>query len=289
MNKLKNFIDKWNGKFLEAYDASNLNQCYDLITAWANYIGLPAPMTLYAYQIYDTCPDGWIRKQNMSNAKPEAGDIVVWAKGYAGGVAGHTAVATGAGVAEGKDSDWFEVFSQNDPLGTPCKLKKYNFNYVRGWLRPDIDLEVSEPIMSELQKKLDIYFNQVVSPDFVTSFLEERRREIDKLNETVSNKETVISRLQENMIKKDDEIAVLLPKLNSCEVDLSESERLREKWLEQSKTWKENFEDEKNKNTNFQKKITELEKKLKACQVEHDLTWGELINRIWLKIKGVKI
>jgi len=64
-----------------------------------------------------------------------------------------------------------------------------------------LDFINSEPIMAdtELQKKLDIYFNQVVSPDFVTSFLEERRREIDKLNENISNKETVISRLQENM------------------------------------------------------------------------------------------
>jgi len=94
MTKLDEFIIKWNGKFLEAYDASNLNQCYDLITAWANYIGLPAPMTLYAYQIYDACPQGWTRKQNNATAKPEAGAIVVWMKGYGGGVAGHTAVAT---------------------------------------------------------------------------------------------------------------------------------------------------------------------------------------------------
>ena len=53
---LQEFVTKYNNKYLEAYDPSNLNQCYDVVTAWAKNLGLAAPMTMYAYQIYDTPP-----------------------------------------------------------------------------------------------------------------------------------------------------------------------------------------------------------------------------------------
>jgi hypothetical protein len=132
-DKFNQFFTKWNGKFLESYDSSNLNQCYDLVTEWSKTIGLAPPMTLYAYQIYVSHPDTYTTIPNTPTGVPECGDIIVWGKDFNGG-AGHTGVATGKG-----DINNFECFVQNDPLGSSCHLKTYNYNNVTGWLRPKIE------------------------------------------------------------------------------------------------------------------------------------------------------
>lgn len=134
------FVAKWNGKYLEAYDASNKNQCYDLITAWCWELGLTAPLTLYAYQIYDNPPLGFTQVPNTPEAIPQAGAIIVWKKEYNGG-AGHTALAT-----KNADINKFEAFSQNDPLGKPCILKTYDYYQVRGWLQPNTTAITPSPI-----------------------------------------------------------------------------------------------------------------------------------------------
>jgi len=127
--KLEQFVALHEGKFVEAYDPSNPNQCYDLVTAWALFIGLKPPMTLYAYQIYDNPPVGFEVIENTLEAVVEPGDIVVWSKNY-NGTAGHTAVAL-----EGNLNNLM-VFTQNDPLGAPSIKRTYSYSMIRGWLRP---------------------------------------------------------------------------------------------------------------------------------------------------------
>jgi len=289
-NKLDKFIKKWEGKILEAYDPSNFGECYDLITAWANYIGLPAPMTLYAYQIYDQAPIGWTRKQNMSNTKPQAGDIVVWAKGYAGGVAGHTAVATGKGVAEGKDSDWFEAFSQNDPLGTPCQLKKYNFNYVRGWLRPDIDLEVSQPNMNnDLQKKAS-GFDRIWHAFSFNNIAPEKAEEKDHLEfiDWVKDNVKRAGKWDKLVLKAGEKDSSKITEEELYEIIYKKGESLNSSLAE--KVLK--LEQERDTLLNSLKQAEEDLAKadgLRECRKEKELTWGDLIIRVWQKIKGVKV
>lgn len=147
---LQQFIDKYNGKYLEAYDPTNLNQCYDLVTQWARDIGLKPPMTMYAYQIYDNPPTGWTKVENTPDAIPKAGDIIVWSKNF-NGTAGHTAVAVSGNLNN------FVAFSQNDPLGSPCVLKTYSYNYVRGWLTP---LTVTD---TNMDSKKAIQFDRVLN------------------------------------------------------------------------------------------------------------------------------
>jgi len=121
----------------EVYDPTNKDQCVDAVIGWNEYLGIE-PKTFgvqNAYQIY-TSPNENTKKnfeiiKNSLLGVPKKGDIVVWSNQY--GPAGHTAIATGKGNVLN-----FEVFSQNDPLGSPCVLKTYSYSKVLGWLRPNI-------------------------------------------------------------------------------------------------------------------------------------------------------
>lgn len=127
------FIKFWlqfNGYSLD-YDGVYGGQCFDLIQAWSrDWLDCPAWITGdYAYQIYGQLPNFYNSIPNTSDAVPKVGDIVVWGKAY-NGYAGHTGVATGSG-----DTGVFECFEQNDPTGSVCHIKLYDYAHVTGWLR----------------------------------------------------------------------------------------------------------------------------------------------------------
>ncbi len=134
-DKFRDFLTLNEGKFIERVDSSNLNQCFDLAIAWCEWLGLPTNIfsgLLYAYQIY-TSPTPTTQANfdiipNTPEGMPQVGDIVVFSNKF--GSAGHVVIATGEG-----DLDTFKAFSQNDPLGSPCIVKTYNYDFVLGWLR----------------------------------------------------------------------------------------------------------------------------------------------------------
>lgn len=141
------FIDKYNNQPVEVVDPTNRNQCFDLVVKYCmEVLGLPITIfggLTYAYQIWSPSTKMAVENfdyiENSTTANPIEGDIVVWSHWYNFSWnfwgAGHTGVATGKGVAEGKSSDWFECFEQNDPTGTYSHLRIYNYNNVVGWLR----------------------------------------------------------------------------------------------------------------------------------------------------------
>lgn len=71
--------------------------------------------------------------KNAPENFPQLGDIIIWDHKFNTG-AGHTGVATG----QNTDVNKLDVFEQNDPLGSACHLKSYNYAYIIGWLRPKI-------------------------------------------------------------------------------------------------------------------------------------------------------
>lgn len=124
------FFKQFNGYSLD-YDGAYGGQCFDLIQAW-NRDWLKCPNWItgeYAYQIFGQLPNYYDSIANTPDGVPQKGDIVVWGKAY-NGFAGHTGVATGVG-----DVNTFQCFEQNDPTGSVCHNKTYNYNYVTGWLR----------------------------------------------------------------------------------------------------------------------------------------------------------
>lgn len=137
MSKFKDFLEQFDGQGVEVVDASNRNQCFDLVVAWLDWLNLPRTFNhLYAYSIYENATDGtksgFDLIPNTPDAIPLEGDVVVWAKSY-NGTAGHTGIATGEG-----NTDTFKAFEQNDPTGTVSHVKEYSYDHVIGWLRPKV-------------------------------------------------------------------------------------------------------------------------------------------------------
>lgn len=157
------FFAKNNQKLVETEDPSNPNQCFDLVMAWVDTLGIPRDTIrhLNASDIYlnpaaDTS-QYFTRVENIQNAKPKEGDIIVWAPDFNGGN-GHTGIATGKGTVEGKPTDNFEAFVQNYPLGSNSHLETYSFDKVLGWLTPK-GFEVAATPTPNPESMLDQYFN----------------------------------------------------------------------------------------------------------------------------------
>lgn len=169
------YIVKWNGKYQERRDSTNLNQCFDLAVGYViDVFGLPETTfqgLLYAYQIFDKPTDLTSKNfdfiKNTPYAVPKTGDIIVWGKTY-NGTAGHVAV-----VNKG-NTDTFEAFSQNDPTGAKCILKTYPYTHVSGWLR-----KVGNTASGDLEACLTAH-----------------KKAVDDYNTLKETKETMISNLQ---------------------------------------------------------------------------------------------
>jgi len=262
-NKFKSFLVEYNGTYVEAIDHSNWAQCFDLVVQWCLELGLPLSIfsgLLYAYQIWSpstsVCANNFEYILNTPEAVPQAGDIVVWAKSF-NGTAGHVGIATGLF----SDTNKFQCFEQNDPTGSNSHLKDYNYNHVLGWLRYK---EQNDPLTECLTQHTKL----------VT--------ECDLLKKQLTEKDTVISNTQLELTKVREELAKSSAEAIDYKGKYESADKLRDKWLGLYNQVKDNYDSCVKDRTTFQKQLTE-------CLNKGELTWGELILKIWNKIKGVKI
>ena len=141
---LTQFIERYNGVGNVGTTTENTGECVGIIQKWLKNIAPDAPYTWghakdllinadrNSYEVIENTPD----------AVPEAGDVIVWKQGF-NGTFGHTAIVVKGNVAT------FEVFEQNNPLNSPCRLHTYpNYAYVEGWLRNSA--KSAQPITQEL-------------------------------------------------------------------------------------------------------------------------------------------
>ena len=269
--KFKQFLMKYNGQFVEVVDPSNLNQCFDLALKWTEWLGLPLNIfsgLLYAYQIWN--PSTAIAANNFeyilnsTDAIPQVGDMVIWSKSY--GSAGHVAICNGESKVENKTTDWFRAFSQNDPMGSPCVIKTYSFNSVLGWLRFKGQLPVTTDPLAEC--------------------LAQHTKLVDECNllkKQLTEKDVLVSNLTNSLIKCQSERDGALKTAENFEEELKAKEVLREKWYGLYQQSQSNLDSCQKDRIAFQKQLTE------CLGRESEITWGELILRIWNKIRGVKI
>jgi hypothetical protein len=158
------FFANNNGKPVEVVDPTNYAQCFDLIVAWLDALGIPRVTggLLNAYQIYNPSTAGL--KQycdiipNSILSVPQKGDIVVWGSSYNNGP-GHTGVATGNGNIFN-----FDCFEQNDPLKTYAHVKNYSYKGVLGWLRPKTTepLPIPQPPMNDINLKAKAQVDKIL-------------------------------------------------------------------------------------------------------------------------------
>ena len=220
---IDDFIKRNDGKYVEVYDASNKNQCVDLVLAWIKEQGhgelIPLGIS-NASDIWNKTPKKLLKFYdkipNTIDAIPIGGDIIVWSSSYNNG-AGHTGVATNrAGQTQ------LDIFVQNDPLKTPCHVKRYNYKYILGWLRIKKDYEIME-VTKEIYEKLVTkasnwdtvagYFkinpDEPKKGDEVTKIVQDKNHKINDLQDAVSVANKTIKDLQGEVKAKNAQIASL--------------------------------------------------------------------------------
>ena len=264
-DKFKRFLDKYNGEHVEVVDPTNKNQCFDLAVAWLDFLGLPRSFNHYfAYSIY-TNPTKITKENfdlipNTDVAKPQAGDIVVWAKSF-NRTAGHVAIATGEGKAEGKYTDWFGALSQNDPLYSVCRVKHYKFNHVLGWLRykkGEQIMENCEEIKKQLKDKTEL-------ETYLRGEIDGKQGKIDTMDETIKNLNQQMDGLRADILTLIDEKKALAKKLTICRKEIATDLKCIEELIETKgiiKTFEESKQTWIDKETEYNKQIKTLQTRI---------------------------
>ena len=317
MTKLQQFIEAWNGKSNIGNTPENKGECVGLVSVWMDTLNIPHVWG-HAKDLFNNAPEAYFTKiKNSLDKFVKAGDIVVWNNNMGGGF-GHTAIATGK-----NNGDAFEVLEQNNPLYSPVRLYTYkDYTNVIGWLVPK-NLEVSEPIMNnelnnDLQKKASGFdriwhafnFNDITPEDAEEAdhleFVDWVRNNVERagmwdklcqkagindsssadfeqLYEVIFKKgEDLNSSLAAKVLLLEEERNRALERQAEAEGKATKADELRAKWKSLYDTKKSEAEVAKNG-------LTTCSKNLTLCREEHELTWGDLLTRIWFKIKGVKV
>lgn len=134
------FVSDYNNKPIKIFPNNYPPQCFEEAVKFTDLLGVPhvagnpSPFPYpNAYQIYTDFgafqAKYFDRIPNTPDYVPKKGDTVVWAGSLNGGI-GHVATATGKG-----DTNSFEAFSQNWPLGSNAHLMNFSYNHVLGALR----------------------------------------------------------------------------------------------------------------------------------------------------------
>jgi len=125
-----NFYNQYKGKKDVGNTAGNIGECVGLVSLWMDNFDVPHVYG-HAKDLYANAPAEHFKKiPNTPDAIPIKGDIIIWSAGFNGNY-GHTGICTGKA-----DINRLEVFEQNNPLGSDCHLREYNYAYIIGWLRP---------------------------------------------------------------------------------------------------------------------------------------------------------
>jgi len=192
---LKDFIQKYNGKFVERYDSNAKNQCVDLFLAYLDEVlghGSLIPIGINpAYDIYNKVHK-WsphsTKIKNTPQALPQYGDVIVWSSGF--GPAGHVGI-----FLEG-DLNKFTAFVQNDPVKSPSIIKEYTYTKVLGWLRPD---NLPTENMTELQACLTAHKEAVESANKKEKQIKELKVELTACGANKVSAVKIISNLDKEL------------------------------------------------------------------------------------------
>jgi hypothetical protein len=126
---LATFIATYNGTYASYYGGTY--QCMDLYRLYVqNVWQLPqTPGVIGAYQVYGTLdPTVYELIPNTPSNYPLPGDVVCWNESFS--PYGHIAIVNTANVST------MQVFEENDPIGSVCKLGTHGYTDVIGWFRP---------------------------------------------------------------------------------------------------------------------------------------------------------
>lgn len=132
---LTEFVELHARQYVNFNPRTGFKQCMDLFRVYVrDVLGddyQPGGVRIAAQVYYNYPTAYWERIPNKPTNYPQPGDVVIWAWWYGG--TGHIAICVEA------DVNRMTCFSQNDPGGSPCVLKEYDYDRVLGWLRPKVE------------------------------------------------------------------------------------------------------------------------------------------------------
>ena len=117
---------------------------------------------------------------------------------------------------------------------------------------------------------------------FKDKVIGERDLEIEQLKKQLTEKDIVVSNQTADLLKTKEDLDSVKEQLKSTTDELVAKEELRAKWYGLYQQSQETLGSCQKDRTTFQKQLTE-------CINKGELTWGDLILKIWGKIKGQKI
>lgn len=153
------FLKKYNGQKNVGNTPENKGECVGLVSVYQDSLNVPHEWGNAKDLLVNADKDFFTVIPNTALAVPDQGDIVVWSGSYNNGL-GHTGIATGSG-----DIATFECFEQNDPLGSNCHLKLYDYNFVDGWLK------FNHAIITQENSNQLVMNDQTIIPNKLTGWI----------------------------------------------------------------------------------------------------------------------
>ena len=272
MLNLQQFIEKHNGTKLD-YDDYAGNQCVDVTKAWLQNLGFKVEGAWGNAKDWDKNARtglNWIA--NTPTGVPKPGDIVVWG----GGSYGHVAIFVSG------NSSKFVGFGQNWPSGKgePCALSNHVYTgtlYVKGWLHPTVldappAPDPKDALIADLTSQVNLLSEQVKTMQSSTETMQNTtqtmQKKIDELNSTIGDHEVEAVNLQGQITNLTGDKNALESKLGACMAKPAEVKEVI-------------------KEVKVEVPVEVIKEKI--VYKEKELTIGELIGRIWEKIKGIYI
>lgn len=134
--------------------------------------------------------------------------------------------------------------------------------------------KIGELILQGIVNYIKVLPNVSIPPPTLT--------EVDLLKKQLTEKDILISTQSSELLKLKETLARTLEQSDIYKDRWEKTEELRAKWYEALQQCEGNLDTCKKDRATFQKQLTE-------CLNKGELTWGDLILKIWEKIRGVKI
>lgn len=259
---LTEFVNKYSGKKVD-FDGFYGGQCTDLYRQYVQEVlNFPqSPGVQGAKDIWDSyLTDYYDRIPNTPEGVPQAGDIMIWGSKY--GPYGHVAIILSANTSS------FTCFSQNDPVGSLCVVKKYTaWSTLLGWLRPKqkssiyrgYDLNNSDSMKICVDKMVEIMEGKYIS--------------IDEHNKIINELDSKSTESAQSYAK---EKQILEEKIRTLEGIIEQLQKTEHSWSDTADV--------------YQRKLSaiigELQKSGVSISIENDAT--SLVNSISLYISTLK-
>lgn len=222
---IQQFLDKYLGQFID-FDGYYGAQCVDLIQQYNKEVFgggfIPGQGAADIWETYPT--EIYNRVLNTIDALPQLGDIMIWKKTTSLPF-GHIAIVKNASQTK------FTSLDQNWPTGGKCQYIEHNYEnpQVIGWLHPK-----TLPVIigvNEWEQKLKIYNSVFYKPEDVIKFIDDRKTEINTLNQAITDKDVTINNLNGQISNLEKEKNILADELRVCQSNNQSTSELNDKLI----------------------------------------------------------